>query len=712
MHDQLCETCLPIAAAFLRQSQPLCSQKLMMAAGPAGLTDSWAKEVPRLLGALQGAGLWRSTVLAHFFSTSPPSLSEVQDFLVELMPDVGEDEQDLYAPYVQQAVAAARLDRRRIDYERATVPVWEVAAEDMRRKRERDAAEYDKLFQRQKMAKAQRIPPPSPAGIRVGSISREARELDGDPQAREKGERLQREKWVRTMTDYMTADGIEDARPRLAAAGRRAATLRTRILAWRPFRAWLEKSFGTTRARGIDDYVEFLLLRADEPCSRSTLDGVVAMYTFIEGLHGRPRGARWVDDPRFQASVKEIRLGLSRRLDGNEVRKAIRPTWRLLGGLEQVIMNEGASDFDRAISWFICASSWCSLRFDDHRGWLPGSPAVDPGGFTWDLVRTKTTGRGKSVELRPVGLSIGAYVKEENWFEVGRAVHDRMSPGDRDYLLTIPPKGWGDSAVPRELTYEEYVPRMRAALAKVPLGEDYVGKTLAEAFTAHSWRFFIPSAASALGYTQDQVDSMGAWSVKGGSGYNKTAKERARRVQEHIARVGRSESARRDVFGETLDQAEVTRRTREKGLDEQEARICARRLITEHVTPEEDPAEEEYAPKPDLSLSADAPTAPSSSSASASTSTAARLPAEVSGYVISVVGRGKHRCLHYLGLCHRVPGIDYLNYVIHGDDVPGADEYDKVCRKCWPQGAPGEEAPGAETEAEGGVTDNSDTSAE
>ncbi len=72
-----------------------------MSGGLEGLVPAWTEEVPRLLEALQGAGLWRSTVLSRFFTTSPPSLSEVQDFLQEVMHGVTEDELDTYTPYVQ-----------------------------------------------------------------------------------------------------------------------------------------------------------------------------------------------------------------------------------------------------------------------------------------------------------------------------------------------------------------------------------------------------------------------------------------------------------------------------------------------------------------------------------------------------------------------------------------------------------------------------------
>ncbi len=144
-----------------------------MSKGLEGLEAIWARDVPRLLEVLRGAGLWRSTALARFFASSPPTLTEVQDFLQEVVHGATDEELDGYTPYVMQAVDIAKNDRRRADYERALIPVWEVAAEDMKRKRKEDAAEYEKLFERHHLAKIHRTPPPSPAGARIASISRE-----------------------------------------------------------------------------------------------------------------------------------------------------------------------------------------------------------------------------------------------------------------------------------------------------------------------------------------------------------------------------------------------------------------------------------------------------------------------------------------------------------------------------------------------------------
>ena len=58
------------------------------------------------------------------------------------------------------------------------------------------------------------------------------------------------------------------------------------------------------------------------------------------------------------------------------------------------------------------------------------------------------------------------------------------------------------------------------------------------------------------------------------------------------------------------------------------------------------------------------------------------------GYVCSVTGRHGLRRLHYVGLCHRKPGFDYAVFTLLGSDVPGPENYDDVCKQCWPTGAP------------------------
>ena len=37
-----------------------------------------------------------------------------------------------------------------------------------------------------------------------------------------------------------------------------------------------------------------------------------------------------------------------------------------------------------------------------------------------------------------------------------------------------------------------------------------------------------------------------------------------------------------------------------------------------------------------------------------------------------------------MGLCHRIPGLDYRNFEYLGPDLPDKRLYTAVCKDCWP----------------------------
>ena len=53
------------------------------------------------------------------------------------------------------------------------------------------------------------------------------------------------------------------------------------------------------------------------------------------------------------------------------------------------------------------------------------------------------------------------------------------------------------------------------------------------------------------------------------------------------------------------------------------------------------------------------------------------------GYVVSISGKKKLRRLHFRGSCHRIPGIDYLDFEDFGRHLPAESQYDDYCRQCW-----------------------------
>ena len=55
------------------------------------------------------------------------------------------------------------------------------------------------------------------------------------------------------------------------------------------------------------------------------------------------------------------------------------------------------------------------------------------------------------------------------------------------------------------------------------------------------------------------------------------------------------------------------------------------------------------------------------------------------GYVISVVGRRKSRCLHHMALCRRGRAMTTA-FEDYGENLPDASLYDRICKMCWKSG--------------------------
>ena len=58
------------------------------------------------------------------------------------------------------------------------------------------------------------------------------------------------------------------------------------------------------------------------------------------------------------------------------------------------------------------------------------------------------------------------------------------------------------------------------------------------------------------------------------------------------------------------------------------------------------------------------------------------------GYVVSISGKKRLRRLHFRGSCHRIPGIDYLDFEDFGHHLPAESQYDDYCHQCWRDSGP------------------------
>ena len=64
-----------------------------------------------------------------------------------------------------------------------------------------------------------------------------------------------------------------------------------------------------------------------------------------------------------------------------------------------------------------------------------------------------------------------------------------------------------------------------------------------------------------------------------------------------------------------------------------------------------------------------------------------------SGFVVSYTKKGKHRRLHALAACWRLPNVHYREWRAFGELLPAEAEFDSVCSTCLPSGPPALEAP-------------------
>ena len=418
----------------------------------------------------------------------------------------------------------------------------------------------------------------------------------------------------------------------------------------------------------------------------------------------------------FSASleVKNALKELQYRIEesrGQDLRaQALRPPLSLIRGLERFVVDESRDCYDRAMAWFYLVSTWGVLRFDDHRGVHPVRMILNESGLTFDLERTKTTGSGKAQQCRTVHVDPEAFVSEADWLAVGFSSFLSMGFVNRDYALVC--KGVRETIIQREISYEEYVGHLRRIASQIELGtnrlvtvprivddERTFGSALSGLLTAHSWRAFLPTAASGLGAAQSDLDALGSWRPKGGMVYVRQNSARALKYQKAVATSLRNGVA--DFLNEAAEMRVYERRLLQRGFSDTEVEEALEGVF---AVPRGEKVQEgdsaglltgscsgaalasDHRAVVALPSTAETVAVARSKPKTAGERSAPKIPDGEVGYVISLVRKGRrtHKKLHYLGQCHLVPGVDYLRYEWIGPQRPGVEFYDSVCIRCWP----------------------------
>ncbi len=626
------------------------------------------------------------------------------------------------------AAGSARREAQRL----AAIPIWRMHLEQQAKRlknwRESELRDHDvRDDERQRQT-----PPLPPARPRFGTSRRRSVDLVGDERGREKAEAEDRSKWLQKLTTILgnlDAASLRATRcrdnQRLVGAlvgGRRASTLRARVRAWEKFQCWLRDARGVCQPTCVGDLVDYLLDRAAEPCGRSVIRSTFDMMRFAEEMTGVSLGERFTESGVVKGVVKGLLSGAPPAGPGRRGGQAPRPFVKMVSMLERMILDDNADMYQRLLAWWMVFSVWGVMRFDDHRGLVIGDIQETDIGWTFTLVRTKTTGPDKSVLARPGVVARGAYIREPGWCQRGLQLWAEAAPGRRDYALCVPSRDGG--CVIKELGYCEYTGRMRGIISSLRGSEGQsLGPDVASFVTPHSFRAFLPSLAAAVGAPPEWLGWLSAWKAKGAEAYVRTSRQRTVVLQATAARIARDFLDGGDPLGEHELLDDLEKHLVERGVAGEE-RKRAREMLTSYPWPpvtellwdagkDQDKADEGDRSEHEGARASDDLSQKGGSETQAMEPEPPEVPRIGTGYVVSVSGKRGLRRLHRWGWCHRVPGVDYRRFVEFGDRCPEPHAYDDYCHQCWrgdarpTAGAEAEEDQSVATEDESSSTEGS-----
>ena len=100
--------------------------------------------------------------------------------------------------------------------------------------------------------------------------------------------------------------------------------------------------------------------------------------------------------------------------------KASRLPLEVLRSWEEGVMNTSLQKYKRVFCWFKLLKLWGALRAHDAEGVPPATLTWELGiGLQGDIMRSKTTGAGRRVEVVQFHISVHAWVFERDWLRVG-----------------------------------------------------------------------------------------------------------------------------------------------------------------------------------------------------------------------------------------------------------------------------------------------------
>ena len=479
------------------------------------------------------------------------------------------------------------------------------------------------------------------------------------------------------------------------ALGRRANTLRIHVRLGERMREYAMRTHGVEWFRNVAEIMDYVAGRLEEPCGKTVPNSIYSTIKFLELSAELPVQRRMGSDQALENFINEVNRSqfwaAKPRISANRWPLSMVICW------EFVVMDRTQHNYIRLYAWFKLVKLWGMLRWSDTTG-IPAESLKYNGsaGLVGEVVRSKTSGVGRRVEVQHFYVACDAWLLAEEWLKTGHRIFvelgEKAGNSKRDFMMPRPTTdlesfrttmvNYGDAmTMTRALLWELKAPRPGGTrMINLIIEEEAVGF-----WSEHSERVTMSSWAAALGVKQEVLKRWGRWRPSVDEEYVKTTRVLVSQAQQEVAERLKESGVIKDLLGEDEILGSLKSRLLERGVKEDRAKDQLKRLRFQL---------EAYRMEQEGCLSARArrlqEESPTEIAAEDVDLDEMELTAEeafttypLGTFIMSIVGRSKRRTLHVIGGCYRVPGVDYREFVVIGSDRPQLKEGEKLCAVCF-----------------------------
>jgi len=345
------------------------------------------------------------------------------------------------------------------------------------------------------------------------------------------------------------------------------------------------------------------------------------------------------------------------------------------------------------------------------------------GDLSGEIVRSKTTGAGKKIDVQYFYVSKDAWLMAEGWLKKGYELFQQFGREakneKRDFMLPRPSSGLNGFRSSM-VTYPDAMAMSRALLRelKAPIRsggqmEDLIVTDEVGGFwSEHSERVTMASWAAATKIRQDIIKRWGRWRPSVDEEYVKTTKMLVLEAQGQVASTLKRTGWSKDPVGDEEVLQQLAERLEERAVDETVVKKQLRRLRFLQKSQQESmlgaadvagrrPIEEKKDEEPEEE---DPKDWDMEEFEAGIIDPVSEVPTGT--YVMSLVGMSRKRTLHQVGACYRKPGLDYRDFVVIGENRPELVAGERLCGSWF--GAKDKAASECEEEEVSSISSSSD----